>query len=114
MSAPLIVYFPLVIFLLVGFGTLYWRMKYAKYTEINALEDLQKTKETVEKPWFMPLFMVLGVISCGAIFQDVLVLIPRFSMYSLPLLKYMYALCVGTLTFIGGIIVRRKLKDLQS
>jgi hypothetical protein len=89
-------------------------MKSGKYTKIKALEELKKERKIFEKPWFMPLLVVIGVISCGAISQDVLALIPRFSMYPLSWLKYIYALCFGTFTFIGGIIIRRKRKDLLS
>ena len=111
---PLIVYsLTLVIVLLSGFGTLYWMAKTNAFAEI---ENLKKTKETVEKSWFMPLFVVLMVLSSVTIAQDVLLLIPGFPMNlnSLPLLKYIFALGLGTITFIGGIIGRRKLKDLQS
>ena len=122
MSDQLIVYsICLVILLLSGFGTLYWRAKFAKDNLLDELEAQKKTKEAVEKAWFWPLFVVLIALSSVTIGQDVLVLIPGFSTSrwfhlsnSLPLLKYILALGLGTITFIDEIIRRRALKDPQS
>ena len=50
MSDQLIIFlgisFPLVVFFLVGFGTLYWLTKSGKYTKIKALEELKKERES--------------------------------------------------------------------
>ena len=115
MSDPLVVYSIVsVILLLSGFGTLYWMAKFSKTSLREMQEAEKKTKEAVEKPWFWPLFVALVALSCATVAQDVLALIPRFSTLSLPLLKYIFALGLGTIGFMGGIIGRRKLRDLQS
>ena len=115
-----ILIYPILFILLVGsFAGLYVKIK---FTKSNELEDLQKVKKAVEKPWFMPLFLFLWVLASASITQDVLVFLLGSSLKSLSLYtldnlslytlyKYIFAIWLAVLTFIFGIIGRRRPKS---
>tara|TARA_A100001037_G_C14820255_1_gene487360 strand:- start:129 stop:356 length:228 start_codon:yes stop_codon:yes gene_type:complete len=74
---------------------------------------LQKARNTYERPWFAPLLVALFVLAAGTIYQDALRLIPGTSISAPPLLKYIFAIGLGIISYIGGRIGKRQLEDAQ-
>jgi hypothetical protein len=121
MNDPLIIYAYVIVLLSVSGGAvLYWQARTTRTDAAAEREAAQRTRQIVEKPAFLALFMALVVLSSLTVAQDAVRLIPGYSesslrstVDSLPLLKYIFALGLGLITLLSGIIGKRAPTDPQ-